>query len=217
MFQRVCLLCAVSRPYISSQIPQSRCLQKRLFSSYESYYALNRIYRGSDEDITKPLDTPPSDLYKRLQQQSADESDIFSGYIPVDKVNIKFSKSSGPGGQNVNKVESKVEMRFHVASAEWLPESVRELIQEKKKTKVNAKGELVIVSQKTRSQMKNVQDCLLKLRELIHEVQRKPKEPDEKSRAVWRMRQEKSTRERLKQKTLHANTKRDRKVFADSD
>lgn len=216
MFGRVCLLCSLSRPVILN-LSRSRqsCV---LYSSYKSHYSLDRLYPDSEQDVTKPLAKPRVDLFTRLQQGDIEEvadDEKFSGYIPIDKINVKFSKSGGPGGQNVNKVESKVEIRFHLASAEWLPARLREKIQEKMNTRINAKGELIVISQKTRSQMRNVQDCLQKLREIISEAQRKPKEPDEKSAAVWRMRQEKSTRERLKQKTIHSRTKMDRQVLVD--
>ncbi|XP_071813618.1 large ribosomal subunit protein mL62-like [Apostichopus japonicus] len=216
MFGRVCLLCSLSRPVVSAHLSRTHQL-RALYSSYESQYSLNKLYPGSDQDVTKPLDKPSKELFLRLQDdiEEVSETEKFSGFIPIDKLNVKFSKSGGPGGQNVNKVESKVDLRFHLESAEWLPASIRAQIQEKKQTNINAKGELVITSQKTRSQMRNVQDCLQKLRDIIAEVQRTPKEPDENSAAVWRMRQEKSTRERLKQKTIHSRTKTDRQVYAD--
>lgn len=49
----------------------------------------------------------------------------FSGYIPLDKIEIKYSASSGPGGQNVNCVNTKVDVRFQVNSATWLSEEIR--------------------------------------------------------------------------------------------
>lgn len=50
----------------------------------------------------------------------------FNGYIPMNKIEVKYSRSSGPGGQNVNKVDTKVDLRFHVQSSTWIPEAVRE-------------------------------------------------------------------------------------------
>lgn len=44
----------------------------------------------------------------------------------MDSLQIKYSKSSGPGGQNVNKVDTKVDLRFHIDSAGWISESIRQ-------------------------------------------------------------------------------------------
>lgn len=49
----------------------------------------------------------------------------FSGFIPIDKLNITYSRSSGPGGQNVNTVSTKVDLRFNVENAEWLDQGIR--------------------------------------------------------------------------------------------
>lgn len=61
------------------------------------------------------------------------DNNRFNGYIPMNKITVTYSRSSGPGGQNVNKLDTKVDVRFHVESAEWISEEVRErlLIQVK--------------------------------------------------------------------------------------
>jgi len=51
---------------------------------------------------------------------------IFTGFIPIEELEITYSTSSGPGGQNVNKVNTKVDLRFKVESAKWLNEEVRQ-------------------------------------------------------------------------------------------
>ncbi|XP_035230294.1 uncharacterized protein LOC118202254 [Stegodyphus dumicola] len=83
--------------------------------SFKSEHSLDRIYPNSTLDLSKP---------KPVERQDGK----FSGIIPVDQLEITYSRSSGPGGQNVNKVNTKVEMRFHVASASWIPELARENI-----------------------------------------------------------------------------------------
>lgn len=44
----------------------------------------------------------------------------------MNKINVTYSRSSGPGGQNVNKLDTKVDLRFHVETAEWIPKEVRD-------------------------------------------------------------------------------------------
>jgi ribosome-associated protein len=65
------------------------------------------------------------------------------------------SRSGGPGGQNVNKVSSKVELRFNVLNSNLLDETEKKIIQEKLGSRINNNGELIMVSQSERSQLKN--------------------------------------------------------------
>ncbi len=65
------------------------------------------------------------------------------------------SRSGGPGGQNVNKVSSKVELRFNLARTNLFSDSEKEIILRKLKNKINHEGELVITSQSERTQLMN--------------------------------------------------------------
>lgn len=47
----------------------------------------------------------------------------------MNDVTVTYSRSSGPGGQNVNKLDTKVDLRFHVQTAKWIPDAVREKMQ----------------------------------------------------------------------------------------
>jgi ribosome-associated protein len=65
------------------------------------------------------------------------------------------SRSSGPGGQNVNKLNTKVELRFNLLATACFSEKEKELIFKKLKNKINKEGELVLVSQSERTQLMN--------------------------------------------------------------
>lgn len=71
------------------------------------------------------------------------------------ELHFSASRSSGPGGQHVNKVNTKIELRFHVASSGLLSEAEKLLVAEKLASRINAAGELVLVSQSERSQLQN--------------------------------------------------------------
>ncbi len=82
---------------------------------------------------------------------------------------FKFSssRSSGPGGQNVNKVNSRIELRFNIIKSELLNEDEKVIILRKLKTKINSDGDLIITAQEDRSQLKNKQEAIGKFYDMI--------------------------------------------------
>lgn len=71
------------------------------------------------------------------------------------ELTFSASKSGGPGGQNVNKVNTKVELRFNIRNSSILNEEEKQLIADKLSNKINLNGELILVAQSERSQLKN--------------------------------------------------------------
>ena len=95
--------------------------------------------------------------------------------IPLREFRFSFARSSGPGGQNVNKVASKATLHWAVAKSAALPEAVRARLLAKHASRVNAEGELLIVSQRFRDAGRNVADCLEKLKTLLVEAATPPR------------------------------------------
>jgi protein subunit release factor B len=131
--------------------------------------------------------------------------------IPRDQLEVRYSRSSGPGGQGVNRTESKVEIRFHLDSAVWIPFHVREKIKILARHQINQEGELILSSQESRSQGQNYETCVDKLAELIRlaSMRDKKRVPTKATRS--------SKRRRVDSKKIRSGHKATRKKVEFSD
>ena len=90
--------------------------------------------------------------------------------IPLREFKLTFARSSGPGGQNVNKVSSKALLRWPVVSSPSVPEAVRGRLLAKCRRQITVEGDLLITSQRFRDAGRNAADCLEKLRRILAEA-----------------------------------------------
>jgi ribosome-associated protein len=94
--------------------------------------------------------------------------DVMPGLtIPEDELHFDASRSGGPGGQNVNKVSSRVTLTFDVNSSSALSDDQKRMIFQKLAGRINQEGVLRVVSQRTRSQELNRSDATVRFSELI--------------------------------------------------
>ncbi|XP_033211060.1 peptidyl-tRNA hydrolase ICT1, mitochondrial isoform X1 [Belonocnema kinseyi] len=174
------------------------CAVRRLFS-YKSAFSLENLYPKSNMRLYTPNFVPE------------DPNAKFNGFIPLDKIKVTYSCSSGPGGQNVNRVNTKVDLRFHLKEATWLDEEIREKLSEQCKNNINKEGYLIIKSELTRSQQLNLADALEKLRNLIRKTM---VEPRERSSVFWeriRKLQVQAAQRRVFAKRMRSQTRQDRR------
>lgn len=104
--------------------------------------------------------------------------------IPDEELHFTFARSSGPGGQNVNKVASKAILHWNLSSNTSVPAEVKQRLRSRQLGRLTTEGELVIQSQRFRDQPKNIEDCREKLREMVLEALHppRPRKPTKPSR-----------------------------------
>ena len=130
--------------------------------------------------------------------------------IAIDERDIQedFIRSSGPGGQNVNKVATAVQLRFDVANCPSLPDDVRERLIRLAGKRITAGGVLIVEARRFRTQERNRRDALDRLVKLIGRAAQKPK-TRRRTRPTLASRQR-----RLEAKRRQSQAKRLRKPLA---
>ena len=129
--------------------------------------------------------------------------------IPLSELRFKFRRSSGPGGQNVNRLNTAVELQFDFVHSAVLSDEQRQQIAEKLAARLNSTGTLSIQSERFRTQGRNRADCLNKLAALLVEALKKPpkREKTKPSRAAQAR--------RLDGKRRHSEKKKSRRTPLD--
>lgn len=131
--------------------------------------------------------------------------------IPAQEFSLTFARSSGPGGQNVNKVNTKATLRWNVAATPSLPSEVISRFFERYPQRINAQGEVVLSSDRHRDQAQNISDCYSKLRQLLLSVLTVPRARKKTKPSLG------AVEHRLEEKRQRSQRKRQRRFRPEAD
>ena len=95
--------------------------------------------------------------------------------VPAHALQVRAVRASGPGGQNVNKVATKIDLRVDLGAVEGLSDDARARLQWLARHRLDAEGRLVVTSQGTRNQARNLEDARDKVRDLVAAALVKPR------------------------------------------
>ncbi|MBI3659098.1 aminoacyl-tRNA hydrolase [Candidatus Acetothermia bacterium] len=130
--------------------------------------------------------------------------------IPISELEFQFSRSSGPGGQNVNRTSTQVELYFDLVHSPRLSSEQKQRVLEELGSHIDKDGVLHLTSQETRSQVRNRELVIARFSELLHQAlrPRKKRKPTKPTKAA--------KEERLKEKKQRKQSKQGRrKVISD--
>lgn len=132
-------------------------------------------------------------------------------FIDEKELTWDFVRSSGPGGQNVNKVSTAVQLRFDVMNSSSLPDEVKQRLIRLAGRRMTKEGELIIDARQYRYQERNRQDALARLVDLIEKATKKPKPRKKTAPSLG------SKVKRLESKRQQGDKKRLRQIVRDLD
>lgn len=132
-------------------------------------------------------------------------------FLNENELKFDFIRASGPGGQNVNKVSTAVQLRFNVINSNSFDENIKENILKKEKNRISRDGTLIIEAKRFRTQEKNRADAINRLINIIKRASQKQK------KRIKTNPSEKAKEKRLNEKKKRSDIKKLRKINPNTD
>ncbi len=130
--------------------------------------------------------------------------------IPARELRVSFARSGGPGGQNVNKVETKAELRWNLGQSEAVSDADRAWLLKRLASRLTGEGDLLVTSSRTRDQSRNRDDARRKMAETLRKALERPKRRKKTRPSAG------AVAERLSEKRRRADAKKRRQSPKDS-
>ena len=142
-------------------------------------------------------------MNKEKLNLNKNQETMFEIHIDIDDVKIEKMRSSGPGGQKVNKTESAVRLRFDIAQSDKFTDIQKALLLHCLKSRLTKNGELLVRAEDSRSQRKNIQEALNKLNEIINKalIPKKKRTPTKPTYASRQKRMQDKKYQKIKKET----------------
>ena len=176
-----------------------------LYASLRSQFNLN-IYKAPTYCFSRNRRNDP---FRNKNKDEEEEEEILTLkdiQLPREKIETNFSRSSGPGGQNVNKLNTKAEIRFNITTCTWLEDDVKKRLRELNKNAINNKDEIIVTSQLGRTQTQNLEDAFDKMRVMVYQASL----PEKEKRNDIPAETNSETRRRIQDKRKRSEVKKSR-------
>ncbi|VDK65207.1 unnamed protein product [Onchocerca ochengi] len=155
-------------------------------------------------------------VYQQADDTTTETAALLFSRLFADKIEKRFMRSSGPGGQNVNMLNTKCQIRFNLSDADWLSPEIQKVFRKRFVRLITKQYDVVISSDKSRIQAENQEDCFEKLRAMLLECNKElleSRSPTNQDKKILDNRARRAAQRRLYAKRMGSQKKKSRDPY----